>query len=584
MSQELRIPDLGDVAEVSVIEILVAVGDTVAEGDSILVLESDKATMDVPAEYGGTIEKMILSVGDKVSQGDPMAVVALNSPQQSQQKPQEDSVGGSVPDSPKAETTVESTPADAEYDCDVLVLGAGPGGYSAAFRAVDLGLSVILVERDEQLGGVCLNVGCIPSKALLHTARVVEEAAAMAEHGVQFGEPRIDLNKLRDFKNSVVAKLTGGLTQLAKQRKVRVVRGVGRFIGPNQIEVEGVETQAFHFRNAIIACGSEPFHLPGLPWDDKRLVDSTGALELPDIPKRMLVIGGGIIGLEMANVYSVLGAKVDVVEMMGSLIPGADADLVRVLRKRMDQRLENTWLNTRVSEIQAQKSALKVFFEGDTAPEPQKYDRVLVAIGRVANGGLINAEAAGVQLDEQKQIPVDVQLRTNVSHIFAIGDVTGPPQLAHRAVHQGKVAAEVIAGEKSAFEPRCIPSVVYTDPEVAWTGMTEAQAKDQGVKYELGNFPWAANGRSLGMANDVGHTKILFDAETERCIGAGAVGPNAGELIAELSLAIEMGADMHDIGLTIHPHPTLSETVGMAAEAAAGTLTDLYMPRKKPGR
>lgn len=578
MSQELRIPDLGDVTDVSVIEILVSVGDNLREGDSILVLESDKATMDVPADVGGIVETLEVSVGDKVSAGDLIATLAVSESTPDKEVQPAPSASGPAT---KADEAVERGDG---YDCDVLVIGAGPGGYSAAFRAADLGLSVILVERAAQLGGVCLNVGCIPSKALLHTAKVIDEAAEMAQHGVVFGAPKINVSKLREFKAGVVAKLTGGLTQLAKQRRVRVIYGTARFSAPDRVELTSSNCQSLRYRNAIIACGSEPFHLPGLPWDDERLIDSTGALELRDIPKRMLVIGGGIIGLEMANVYSVLGAKIDVVEMMDRLIPGADQDLVRVLQKRMDKRLDNIWLNTRVRAITVQKAGLKVEFEGERAPEPQKYDRVLVAIGRVANGASIQAESAGVQLDERNQIPVDSQMRTNVPHIFAIGDVTGPPQLAHRAVHQGKVAAEVIAGEKAAFEPRCIPSVVYTDPELAWTGLTETEAKEQGINYELGSFPWAANGRSLGMANDKGHTKILFDANTQQCLGAGAVGPNAGELIAELSLAIEMGADMHDIGLTIHPHPTLSETVAMAAEAAAGTLTDLYIPRKKPPR
>ena len=481
---------------------------------------------------------------------------------------------------------------------EVVVIGGGPAGYTAAIRAAQLGLDALCIDARSRAGGTCLHVGCIPSKALLHTAKVIDEAAAMAEHGVQFGAPQIDVDKLRGFKQSVVDKLTGGLDQLVRQRKVQRLRGEARFVDGHTLAISGAEETQLRFAHAIIAVGSQAARIPGLP-EDARVIDSTGALELPDIPRRLLVIDGGINGLEVSIVYAVLGCEVAVVEMTDSLIPGADADLVKPLRERMAQRLAHIWLGTKVERVEAGDDSLRVHFAapaaaddggkkgankgGDGAPEAQSYDRVLVAVGRRANGDRIAADAAGVEVDERGEIAVDAQMRSNVAHIYAIGDVTGAPQLAHRAVHQGKVAAEVIAGEKVAFEPRCIPSVVYTDPELAWTGLTESQAKARDIAYEKGQFPWAANGRSLGQANSLGLTKILFDPESGRCLGAGAVGPNAGELIAELSLAIEMGADMQDIGLTIHPHPTLSETVGMAAEAAAGTLTDLYLPRKRKG-
>lgn len=468
-----------------------------------------------------------------------------------------------------------------DYDCDLLVLGSGPGGYAAAFRAADLGLDVVLVERYPSLGGVCLNVGCIPSKALLHAAKVIDDAALMGEHGVAFGEPQIDLPKLMDWKQSVVERLTGGLLGLAKKRKVRVEQGTGRFVDDHSVEVEdGKDKRRVSFKQAIVAAGSHAAMLPDLP-DDPRITDSTGALSPDEIPDSLLVIGGGIIGLELANVYAALGAKVDVVEMTAGLLPGADRDLVKPLEKRMRARCRDIWLNAKVTGVKANPKSLTVTFEGGKTPDSERYQRVLVAVGRRPNGPHIDADAAGVEVNDAGFIAVDKQCRTNVGHIFAIGDVTGEPQLAHRASHMGKVAAEAAAGRKRAFDARCIPSVVYTDPELAWTGVTESSAKAEGIAYDKGSFPWSASGRALGMGVDQGLTKILFDKETGRAIGAGAVGPGAGELIAELGLAIELGADAEDIALTVHPHPTLSETVGMAAEAAAGTLTDLYLPKRR---
>lgn len=579
MSSEIRVPDIGDFDSVEVIEVLVEVGDVVEVETSLIVLESDKATMDVPAPLAGTLTELLISVGDKVAPGDLIARIDTGT--QAAEAASADEAAKPAAQAAPAVPPEASAPVD-EVAYDVLVMGGGPGGYTAAFRAADLGLKTVLVERYDTLGGVCLNVGCIPSKALLHTAHVIDEAAAMEQHGVSFGSPQINLEKLRGFKQSVVKQLTGGLVQLAKQRKVDVVHGTARFAGPNSVQVDGPGgARQLQFRHAIIAVGSQSVRLPGMPWDDERLIDSTGALELKDMPGRMLVIGGGIIGLEMANVYAVLGSSVDVVELTPGLVPGCDPDLVKPLSKRMAKRLDNIWLGTKVTQVEAAGEGLRVHFSGDQAPEPQIYGRVLVAVGRKPNGHTIDAQTAGVQVDDRGFIPVDRQMRTNVPHIFAIGDVAGQPMLAHKATHEGKTAAEVIAGHKAEFDPSCIPSVVYTDPEVAWVGLTETQAKEQGIAYDKGQFPWAANGRSLGMGNQDGLTKILFDAQTGRCIGAGAVGPNAGELMAELGLAIEMGADAEDIGLTIHAHPTLSETVGMAAEAAAGTLTDLYMPKKR---
>ena len=465
---------------------------------------------------------------------------------------------------------------------EVLVLGSGPGGYTAAFRAADLGKKVTLVERYDSLGGVCLNVGCIPSKALLHTAQVINEAEHMKVNGVEFGKPKIDLDGVRGFKERVVTKLTGGLKSLAKQRKVEVVNGTGSFIDANTLAVEkDGKISNISFEYCIIAAGSQATAIPSFPNDDPRLMDSTDALDLSDVPKKLLIVGGGIIGLEMATVYDALGSEITVVEFMDSLIPGCDKDLVRPLSKRISKKYKAIYLKTKVSEIKAQKSGLKVTFEGDKAPEPQTFDRVLVAVGRRPNGAKIGAENAGVTVDDNGFIPVDNQMRTNVDNIFAIGDIVGNPMLAHKATHEAKVAAEVIAGMKSCFEPMTIPSVAYTDPEVAWMGLSETEARAQGIEYEKGAFPWAASGRSLGLDRDEGLTKVLFDKETKRILGAGIVGPNAGELIAEAVLALEMGADAEDIGLTIHPHPTLSETFNFAAEMAEGTITDLYIPKKK---
>ena len=465
---------------------------------------------------------------------------------------------------------------------EVVVLGAGPGGYTAAFRAADLGKQVVLVERHASLGGVCLNVGCIPSKALLHVARVINEAEEIAHHGVTYAKPKIDIDRIRTWKEGVIKKLTGGLKQLAKQRKVQVVQGEAKFSTPNSLVVATAEgNKTITFDSAIIAAGSSAARIPGLPYDDPRIIDSTGALQLRDVPKRMLIVGGGIIGLEMATVYDALGSRISVVELADGLIPGADRDLVRPLHKRIEKRYEAIYLKTKVSKIEAQQDGLKVTFEGEQAPEPQLYDRVLMAVGRCPNGRNIGAEAAGVIVNERGFIPADKQMRTNVQHIFAIGDIVGEPMLAHKAVHEGKVAAEVIAGHKKFFEPLTIPSVAYTDPEIAWMGLTETQAKAQGIEYEKANFPWAASGRALSIGREEGATKLLLDPQTRRILGAGIVGVNAGELIAEAVLALEMGADMEDIGLTIHPHPTLSETLGFAAEMAEGTITDLLPPRKK---
>lgn len=579
-NKKILVPDIGDFDKVEVIEILVAEGDSVDVEEALITLESEKASMDVPTTEAGTIAKLLVKVGDKVGEGDAVAELtpaeaetAAKSPEQA---PKSDKSADNSTNTDKSQPSAP-TSAPGNADCDVLVLGSGPGGYTAAFRAADLGLKVILVERYDSLGGVCLNVGCIPSKALLHSAKVIEDAAFMADHGVKFGEPEINVDKLREFKASVVGQLTGGLNGLAKQRKVRVVEGEGKFSGTHEITINGKDKLSFS--HCIIAAGSESIWLPFLP-DDPRVITSTGALALEDIPKTMLVLGGGIIGLEMADVYSALGTTVDVVEMSPGLIPGADKDLIRPFEKKMKEKCRNIWVNTRVTNVTASKKALTAHFEGKNAPETEDYDRVLVAVGRKPNGGNINAEVAGFNIDERGFVPVDAQQRTNVPHIFAIGDIAGQPMLAHKATHEGKVAAEVIAGHKVKFDARCIPSVVYTDPEVAWTGLTETQAKEEGIAYEKGQFPWAANGRSLGLGNKEGFTKLLFDKETGRTLGGAAVGPNAGELMAEICLAIEMGADMEDIGLTVHAHPTLSETTAMAAEAAHGTLTDLYMPKK----
>ncbi len=574
---EVKVPDIGDFTDVPVIEILVAPGDEVAPEDALITLESDKATMDVPSPEAGVVKELSVEVGDTVSMG---SLILMLEGAAAEADGSED---GKAPAAAEAPPAPESEPApDADVQADVVVLGAGPGGYTAAFRAADLGLKTVLVERHERLGGVCLNVGCIPSKSLLHIARVLSDVEESASYGITFGEPEIDVEKLRGWKDSVVEKLTGGLTGLAKQRKVEVVRGTGTFTSPNLLSVEGEDgTTSIGFKHCIIAAGSSPTVLPGMPEDDPRLMDSTGALELVDIPERLLVIGGGIIGLEMATVFAALGVKVSVVELTPGLMPGCDADLVRPLQKRIASRYEHIWLDTKVVGIEPRSAGLEVLFEGAKAPPPQVYDKVLVAVGRTPNGKTIAAEAAGVNVDARGYIAVDRQMRTNVAHIYAIGDIVGQPMLAHKATHEGKVAAEVIAGHKSSFDARVIPSVAYTDPEIAWVGLTETAAKAAGTAYEKSVFPWAASGRSLAMGRDEGFTKLLFDPGNHRVVGGGIVGPHAGDLISEVALAIEMGCDAADIGLTIHPHPTLSETVAMAAEAFEGTLTDLYLPKKK---
>ena len=569
---EVSVPDIGDFEAVPVIEVLVNAGDTVAVDDPLITLESDKATMDVPAPAAGTVVAVKVNVGDAVSAGHPILDL---------------STGEVLVEERAAPTTspVARPPMTERGDvhAEVLVLGAGPGGYSAAFRAADLGKSVVLVDRGERLGGVCLNVGCIPSKALLHAAKVIAETKEMSAHGLSFAAPEIDIDKLRDWKDGVVKRLTNGLAGLAKQRKVEVVRGTGTFTSMNQVQViaDDGSAKTVSFEQAIIAAGSEPMTLPFIPTDDPRVIDSTGALELDGVPQRLLVLGGGIIGLEMATVYSELGAKITVVELMDQLIPGADKDIVTPLTKKITKQYENIYLKTKVTAVEATDGGLRVRFEGGAAPETDTFDKVLVAVGRKPSGRLIGAENAGVLVDERGYIQVDKQQRTNVPHIFAIGDIVGQPMLAHKAVHEGKVAAEVTAGKTSFFDAKVIPSVAYTDPEVAWVGITENEARAAGAKYGKGVFPWLASGRSLTLGRDEGITKVIFDESTDRIIGCGIVGPSAGDLIAEAALAIEMGSDAADIGLTVHPHPTLSETIGMAAEAFEGTITDLYLPKKK---
>ena len=577
---ELRVPDLGDFADVDVIEVLVSPGDPVAVEDGLVTLETDKASMDVPASHAGRIVSLEVAVGDTVSTGDVVAIVESEATQPERESNGED---GSVrtqrmtPEEIEAATRPEVR-GDATHSAQLVVIGSGPGGYTAAFRAADLGLDVILVEKDPYLGGVCLNVGCIPSKALLHAAKVIDDADAMAQHGVVFGPPKIDAAKLVDWKNSVVGRLTGGLAQLAKQRKVRVVTASAKFQSANRLELDNGETVAFE--KCVIAAGSEPFMLPGLP-DDSRIVDSTGALEVHPLPGSLLVVGGGIIGLEMACVYAALGVEVSVVELMDSLMPGTDKDLLRPFLKVVRPRYKAIMVSTKVAGMRATDAGIEVSFEGKEAPESGVYDRVLVAIGRRANGDKLDAGKAGVAVDERGIIAVDKQMRTNVPHIFAIGDLAGGPMLAHKATHEAKVAAEVAAGEKSYFDARVIPSVAYTDPEVAWVGLTETEAKEKSIDYGVAKIPWAASGRALSLGRDEGFTKLLFDKKTDRVLGGAIVGPNAGDLIAEIGLAIEMGADAADIGLTVHPHPTLSETVAFAAEGYEGTITDLYMPKKK---
>ena len=590
--QMILVPDIGDYSDVPVIEVLVKVGDVVEKEQPLLVLESDKATMEIPADAAGTITSIAVKLGDKISKGTVIAEIEASSA-----APAVQATSAPSPAPAKAKAPAIPAPIAGQYsgkvdhECEVLVLGAGPGGYSAAFRSADLGMNTVLVERYSTLGGVCLNVGCIPSKALLHTASVMDEVKTMSKHGITFGAPKIEIDQLRGYKDSVIAKLTGGLAGMAKARKVKTVRGLGRFLDAHHVEVEMTsgagqdlngQKEVIRFQKAIIAAGSQPVKLPFLP-EDPRIVDSTGALLLKSIPKRMLVIGGGIIGLEMATVYSTLGSRIDIAEMMDGLMAGADRDLEKVWEKFNAGRFEKVMLKTRAAKAQVKPDGIEVTFEGENAPaEPQTYDLVLVAVGRTPNGKKIDAGKAGVQVDERGFISVDKQMRTNVQNIFAIGDIVGQPMLAHKAVHEGHVAAEVTAGQKSYFDAKQIPSVAYTDPEVAWTGLTEDQCKAQGIAYEKGLFPWAASGRAIANGRDEGFTKLIFDATTHRIIGGGIVGTHAGDLIGEVCLAIEMGADAVDIGKTIHPHPTLGESVGLAAEAAHGHCTDLPPVKKKP--
>jgi dihydrolipoamide dehydrogenase len=599
---DLTIPDIGSFTDVSVVDVLVKPGDVIAVDSPLVTLETDKASMDVPATAAGTIAEVLLKRGDKVSKGSLIARVETNAGAAPRAPPPALAAGTpatppatAVPPAPLArretagDTVRMPSPGSGAADraaqefnrsTQLLVLGSGPGGYTAAFRAADLGLKVTLVERWQDLGGVCLNVGCIPSKALLHAAKVIADADEMAARGITFGAPQLDLQRLRAWKSSVVAKLTGGLKVLVKQRKVDVVRGTGRFVSPNVLEVMGASgSQRIRFDHCIIAVGSEPARLPGLP-DDPRIIDSTDALELPSFSGGLLVVGGGIIGLEMACVYDALGVRVSVVELTPQLMPGCDPDLVRPLERRIRARYEKILLGTRVAGIERDPGGLRVGFTGDNAPSSQVFGRVLVAVGSTPNGNTVGAELAGVRVSERGFIPVDRQMRTNVPHIFAIGDVAAPPLLAHKAMHEGKVAAEVAAGGKRAFDARVIPSVAYTDPEIAWVGLTETDARTNGTAFRKGAFPWVANGRSLSLGRDEGFTKLLFDPDSHRVLGGGVVGTNAGELISEIALAVENGCDAADIWLTIHPHPTLSETVAGAAEAVEGTLTDLYVPRK----
>jgi dihydrolipoamide dehydrogenase len=589
---ELKVPDIGGHSNVDVIEVFVKPGDTVKVEESLITLETDKATMEVPASHAGVIKEVKVAVGSKVSEGDVIALVeaagaAAEAPKAAAPAPAAAPAAAAAPaQAPQA----GSHAGGADFECDMLVLGAGPGGYSAAFRSADLGMKTILVERYSTLGGVCLNVGCIPSKALLHNAAVIDEVAHLEANGIKFGKPEIDIDQLRGYKEKVIGKLTGGLAGMAKARKVDIVRGVGTFIDPHHIEVDlttgkGTERKnekvVVKFKQAIIAAGSRVVKLPFIP-DDPRIVDSTGALELKAVPKKMLVIGGGIIGLEMGTVYSTLGARLDVVEMMDGLMQGPDRDLVKVWQKMNEHRFDNIMLNTKTTAVEAREDGIYVTFEGEKAPkEPQRYDLVLVAAGRAPNGKLIGAENAGVIVNERGFIPVDKQMRTNVPHIFAIGDIVGQPMLAHKAVHEAHVAAEAAHGEKAYFDARVIPGVAYTDPEVAWVGLTEEQAKKEGIKVEKSVFPWAASGRAIANGRDEGFTKLIFDAETHRIVGGGIVGTHAGDMIGEICLAIEMGCDPTDIGKTIHPHPTLGESIGMAAEVFEGVCTDLPPMRKK---
>lgn len=613
---EVKVPDIGDFKEVEIIELLVKVGDTIKVDQSLITVESDKASMEIPASHAGVIKELKVKLGDKVAEGSLLLILEASESAAAPAAAPAPAPAASTPATPTSAPaaapapTAASAPAKAaapvaapaavntpapaaasfsgkaDIECDMMVLGAGPGGYSAAFRSADLGLSTVLIERYSTLGGVCLNVGCIPSKALLHVAAVIDEAAAMTAHGVTFGKPQIDIDQLRGYKEKVIAKMTTGLSGMAKARKVNVVQGVGQFVGANHIEVTAADgsKKTIQFKQAIIAAGSSVVNLPFVP-EDPRIVDSTGALELRSVPKRMLVIGGGIIGLEMATVYSTLGARIDVVEMLDGLMQGADRDMVKVWQKFNEKRFDKIMLKTKTVAVEALKEGIKVSFEaaeaGVTAPEPQIYDMVLVAVGRSPNGKKIAADKAGVAVTDRGFIEVDAQMRTNVHHIFAIGDLVGQPMLAHKAVHEAHVAAEAAAGEKSYFDARVIPSVAYTDPEVAWVGITEDEAKAKGIKLEKGHFPWAASGRAVANGRDEGFTKLLFDAETKRIVGGGIVGTHAGDMIGEIALAIEMGADAVDIGKTIHPHPTLGESIGMAAEVYKGVCTDLPPMKKK---
>ena len=600
--QQVKVPDIGDFAEVAVIEVLVKVGDTVQVEQSLITVESDKASMEIPSSHAGVVKSLAVKVGDKVSEGSVVltldAVEGAAAPAPAPASAPNPASAPAPSAAPAIKSVASTYTGKVDLECDTLVLGAGPGGYSAAFRSADLGMKTVLVERYATLGGVCLNVGCIPSKALLHVASVMDEVKHFADLGVSFAEPTIDRAKLLAHKNKVVGKLTGGLAAMAKMRKVTTVRGVGTFIDPYHLEVEETsgtswdttgKKQVVKFRNCIIAAGSQSVSLPFMPKDDPRIVDSTGALQMGIEPKRMLILGGGIIGLEMGTVYSTLGARLDVVEMLDGLMQGADRDLVKVWQKMNTPRFDNIMLKTKTVGAEATKDGIRVMFEGEQAPkEPQVYDLVLQAVGRSPNGNKIGAEKAGVTVSDRGFISVDIQMRTNVPHIFAIGDIIGQPMLAHKAVHEAHVAAEVIAGEQkgdkelasAAFNARVIPSVAYTDPEVAWVGLTEDQAKADGVKVKKGLFPWTASGRAIANGRDEGFTKLLFDAETHRIVGGGIVGMHAGDMIGEVALAIELGADEVDIGKTIHPHPTLGESIGMAAEIAHGTCTDVPPPKK----
>ena len=603
---EIKVPDIGDYSDVPVIEVLVAVGDKVAKDQGLVTLESDKATLEVPSSAAGVVKELKVKLGDTLSQGDVVLVLesegegAAPAPAAAKAEPEKAQAPAPAskppvtpshraPAEPAAPKPALSTGKPADIECRIVVLGSGPGGYTAAFRAADLGLDTVLVERYSSLGGVCLNVGCIPSKALLHAANVIDEAHHAGEDlGIEFGKPKITLDKLRSYKDKVVGKLTGGLASMGKQRKVRVVQGTGTFVSPNELEIVGSDgkTQLLRYEQCIIAAGSQAVKLPNFPWDDKRVMDSTDALELAEVPKKLLVVGGGIIGLEMATVYSALGSQVTVVEFMDQLMPGADKDLVKPLADRLKKQGIEVHLKTKAAGVKAEKAGITVTFEaaaeGETpALASGTFDRVLVAVGRSPNGKKIGAELAGVTVSDRGFIPVDRQMRTSQPHIFAIGDIVGNPMLAHKATHEGKLAAEVAAGEKKEWVARVIPSVAYTNPEIAWVGVTETEAKAKGLKVGVAKFPWAASGRAIGIGRTEGFTKLIFDEETHRVIGGAIVGVHAGDLLAEIGLAIEMGAEAEDIGHTIHAHPTLSESVGMSAEIYDGTITDLYIPKKK---